>query len=857
MSETKTVYAWIEGRVRDFKAFFDLLFSNTDEPRVLIDESYIYARNMDDSRRTLYDFKVDLLKFLDYEVERTIMVKLDRHYVKDALKGKKADERVKLTVYEDRVTFNNEYVGEILPEEKKPYPPHLPSIDFKNTIYDVDTVRLRTTLSSIRRAKAEYLGFAYKYKGNEAYIIAFNTEYTTVEKPVINNIWFRIYNPYIYARASIAEDGASVFNINEFLQFFPSTVYRSGANIRMDIHGVGYDMPIKIEVYNLPLDIDMDIWIAPLIDVEYVEKKPGEYLFEKISEAKPHIEGYFKLDATLERAFELFEVLHSNVDAAEVFFDLGKFRAYNMDSSRVTLCDLTIDSRYFTDYYIKKPVYAGLFFLDRAINTLRALKALDVDQVAVNIYEDTSIWLEGVVDGQLIGGSLIGYTNPKMEGFTVGELKMEFPNMVEVGVREFNRFLRDGRRNGFEYVGFAVDPETGFGRIYLLDDRMEETVMPEGTYKVKSLGSYQIKLVQQFIVPSITRVRGRGMYLGLASGYNRPLMIDYIEYELRFKCYIAPYVDASEPLAKKLGWLKKISKEEVLKRIREYGKPVTEWQLKNDFLDLMDDVSVLDNIIRELLKEKRIVEKREGWESYYYLPDQPPPLKPLTEDVVLEYIRSLCDAWNTDSVGFNEVKATLGREYDTSKLHDILRSLREKDLVVSKTSPEKIGTRTAVATDLNGYWGLKPTEPEEVVEQSEKVKLKELTPDEVLKAMEELHEFVGAIVYYNDINDILRDKGYDTTSLPEILDRLRDEKKILIRSDGRIWTMDYWRRRQEKPPPIPEGYCRVKFLRDMVRYIGFDRKYYGPYKTGETAVIEKRYADHFSKYKFVEVIKCR
>ena len=45
------------------------------------------------------------------------------------------------------------------------------------------------------------------------------------------------------------------------------------------------------------------------------------------------------------------------------------------------------------------------------------------------------------------------------------------------------------------------------------------------------------------------------------------------------------------------------------------------------------------------------------------------------------------------------------------------------------------------------------------------------------------------------------------------------------------------------------------FLRDMVRFIGTDRKVYGPFRAHEEAVIPILHAEIFEKHRYIEVIK--
>jgi hypothetical protein len=99
------------------------------------------------------------------------------------------------------------------------------------------------------------------------------------------------------------------------------------------------------------------------------------------------------------------------------------------------------------------------------------------------------------------------------------------------------------------------------------------------------------------------------------------------------------------------------------------------------------------------------------------------------------------------------------------------------------------------------------------------------------------------------------DEGYDTTELSKFIDELwKVDKSIRITLDGRIISKAYEEKVKPKPPPVPEGYVKVHFLRDMVRYIGRDRKYYGPFKASEEAVIEKPFAEAFQKAGYVEVL---
>ena len=73
---------------------------------------------------------------------------------------------------------------------------------------------------------------------------------------------------------------------------------------------------------------------------------------------------------------------------------------------------------------------------------------------------------------------------------------------------------------------------------------------------------------------------------------------------------------------------------------------------------------------------------------------------------------------------------------------------------------------------------------------------------------------------------------------------------------GRWWVKEVVKELERvKPPAVPTGYARVRFLRDMVRFIGTDRKTYGPFRAHEEAVIPMQHAEIFEKHRYVEVIK--
>jgi hypothetical protein len=57
------------------------------------------------------------------------------------------------------------------------------------------------------------------------------------------------------------------------------------------------------------------------------------------------------------------------------------------------------------------------------------------------------------------------------------------------------------------------------------------------------------------------------------------------------------------------------------------------------------------------------------------------------------------------------------------------------------------------------------------------------------------------------------------------------------------------------PPKVPEGYVKAHFLKDMVRFMGVDRRMYGPFKAHEEAIIPVQHAEVFKKYRYIEIVK--
>jgi hypothetical protein len=288
-------------------------------------------------------------------------------------------------------------------------------------------------------------------------------------------------------------------------------------------------------------------------------------------------------------------------------------------------------------------------------------------------------------------------------------------------------------------------------------------------------------------------------------------------------------------------------------------------------------------------------------------------------------------------VGYTELEAVLAREYQILPLHDILLRLKAKGLVETKPWPTK--RPGGYAVDMQGYWAIKSTEPEEAVKQAEEKPLKPLTKEVVFSTLKDINMEVKTKVSFDDIASRLADESYDVTKLGDVLTELRKEEKVSVDLTGkwcvrgieetirRLHTLELWlekirtvgvrdprdpakflpsehtlsrlearkleaeikllkeeitdeeyrreiqeidkemeraRKAFEMPPPVVEmpppppilpGYTRVRFLRDMVRFIGTDRKVYGPFRTHEEAVIPAPHAEVFEKHRYIEIIK--
>ncbi|MDH5481697.1 MAG: hypothetical protein OEY22_02295 [Candidatus Bathyarchaeota archaeon] len=546
---------------------------------------------------------------------------------------------------------------------------------------------------------------------------------------------------------------------------------------------------------------------------------------------------------------KFFDLLFTNTDEAVVKFTAGGLVARNMDSERITAYTLSAPPQSFYFYRIDKEAFGILSNRSKVKGVIRALRATGANRAVIK-RKDNKI---------MLAETEIGEFEEEKTDFDAPEFKIDLPNRIAFDGRPLKRFLAQARKAGADAVGFAW---TLAKREAVASAFNEEVWLAFkdlfGLEIVQDAGAgYKIHLVEQFLPPTIFLRKGWPVVRILgARAYRMPLGIEYQFGTVSFKAYVAPNYDDSARFLEKLRLLKALTKEDILRQVEKKAPTaVSSGEIEEALAKEGYEIAKVEEMLRQLVKEGKLNIREAGWKKLYFLPERPPVLKPLTEDVVLTAIRDFLEAADTDAVGCSELESFLAREYLTEPLHNMLLGLKAKGLVESKPWPTR--RPGGYAVDMRGYWTIKPTEPKEAVEKAEEIKrLKPLTRDNVLSVLTELNKEFRKEVIIQTIERKLEEDGYSIEGLNDILVGLQKEGIVEFGPGGRWWVKQVVEELERvKPPAVPTGYARVRFLRDMVRFIGTDRKVYGPFRAHEEAVIPTQHAEIFEKHRYIEVIE--
>jgi hypothetical protein len=546
---------------------------------------------------------------------------------------------------------------------------------------------------------------------------------------------------------------------------------------------------------------------------------------------------------------KFFDLLFTNTDEAAIKLTMRGLVARNMDANRVTAYELMAPPQSFFVYRIDRESFGIVSNRSRVKGVIRALRATGATRAAIR-RRDNKI---------MLNDTEIGEFEEEKTDFDVPEFKIDLPNRITFDGRSLKRFLAQARKAGSDAVGFAWLPARREAVVAAFNEEVWLTFKDLfGLEIVQDAGAgYKIHLFEQFLPTTIFLRKGWPVVKVLgARAYRMPVGIGYEFGTVSFKAYVAPNYDDSARFLEKLGLLKALAKEDILRQV-EKKAPTTlsTGEIEEALAKEGYEIGKVEELLRELVKEGKLNIREAGWKKLYFLPERPPVLKPLTEDVVLTAIRDFLEAADTDAVGYSELESFLAREYLTEPLHNMLLGLKAKELIESKPWPTR--RPGGYAVDMRGYWTIKPTEPKEAVEKAEEIKrLKPLTKDNVLSVLTELNKEFRKEVIIQTIERKLEEEGYSIEGLNDILVGLEKEGIVEFGPGGRWWVKEVVEELERvKPPAVPTGYARVRFLRDMVRFIGTDRKVYGPFRAHEEAVIPMQHAEIFEKHRYIEVIK--
>jgi hypothetical protein len=819
---------------RAWAALVDLLTAGLDEPKATFSPSLsmaLFARNLNYEQTGLYELRCPAHVFEEYSCPAELHVELWRHHAREALRGARGS--LALEAAGGELRLGGRQVGRVVKAEEHVVPPRPAIPELVNEAAD-DGYRLRRFLLLAQRACVgdARLGLSWDAERREVRAVAFGAELTWVE--------------YRFSRSAALDVKATsvgVHSVPLLLTYMPPSALPKGVPTEVRLRASGRDgKPLEVELSRMyPGGAHYTFWVAPRVEEELESFK------RRVREPRPKPTA--RAVVGFQRAPLLFDLLRTNAEEPQVLFGPEALAARNMDPSRITLHDMRASGHWFIDYEAPEPVFARITRRREKLDALLDVAALLEENVELGV----------VGDALYLNGSKVGEVEREKREFEAPEVKVELKSAVEVDGRGLASLLRDMERKiprGF--VALAYDPAWPALKLIFTDEAgeaWEEVEAPAATQELaeRFVSAFRVDYVRMFLPPS--SLRAVPPLFELRTDTLKPLKLSFKPYaDLRFEAYVAPDVDVPMKVAKRLGWLKPLTEEAVLEALRAKAKPMTASEIMEALALAFYDVEGAEKLMDRLAREGKLVRERKGWSELYRLPDVEPRLKPLTEEAVLRTIGELCSKWDTDAVGFGELETVLAPEYQISPLRDMLNALKEKGLVESKPRPSR--RRGPYAADARGYWALRPAEPEEAVRRAEEAeKLKELTEEAVLSALRKLNEEAGLNVYYDSLKERLLEGGYDTSRLPDLVKALRDRGLIHYGVDGTVWVKAWYEERvRPKPPPVPEGFRRVHFKRDMVRYIGFDRRRYGPFKACEEAAVEEGFAEAFIKHGYAEPV---
>jgi hypothetical protein len=806
-----------------WKPLLELITSCTDEAVVFFEPRGITARNMNRERTAAYELFYPADGFLEYRCDKPLYAVVRENDVKRALKQK---GKLTLTLDKDWLRLGNELVGPLLLTEenlllykRSRWLDKLPELKRENEA-ELDATIFSKWLHYADKAGGEYVGFSW------------------VEnlRIVATGAWGEVWIEMPAVRARVTKPSASIFRPAYILQFFPPSAITKNSYVIVDTEAKDDTIMWFTAGSWAPAGVSFRFAVAPTVESEETKKR--------IFGPKPKIETVARFRMKTENAKAMFDLFFSNVDKPVVQITEEGLLARNMGAICTTMAQLEVPRIAFEEYEVKKVKFVELTRDDRIRYMLRIAELLGTD-AEINVTEE-EVFFDRVLIGHSTDRRLDREVTAKLDSYVkLDPAQYFFKLPKEIGKAHMTEVF---------CVGFSYDPSWDAPNIIYYGpsgEVLDERVI-SGEYEVKErlANCYRLEYVQQFFPPSV-KIKEAELWM---SGFLFPLRIRYSPFSgAEFTAYIAAYVDPAYEYVKKRNWLKPLTEGAVIQALREAAIPPTRDRLKimleNRFYHVEGDK--LDKILKDLLNRKIVVSRTAGYLTVFTLADKPLTLKPLTEEVILEAIKRKCEEWGTDAISSSELETVLGVEYDIMDLDRILYSLYTKGLL-----GKKMDRKGPYAADPRGFWYIKEPEPEKVVERAEEVKkLKELTEEAVLSVIAEMHEAVKDNVKLSDVVEKLKDQEYDTTKLDEILSRLKAEGKVEMLADGRVWTAEFARKIREAPPPLPKGYVRVHFKRDMVRYIGIDRKYYGPFKACQVAVIEEKFAQVFAKHGYVEILE--
>ena len=825
---------------RAWAALVDLLAAGLEEPKATFSPELsmaLFARNLNYERTGLYELRAPAHVFQEYSCPAEIHVELWRHSAREVLRGARGS--LALEAVGEELRLGGRQVGRVVKAEEHEVPPRPVIPELVNEAAD-DAYRLRRLLHFARRACVgdAILGLSWDAGRREARAAVFDRG--ALEE--LGDTWVE----YRFPRPALVKaeaTSAGIYSVDLLLTYMPPSAVARGAPREVRVHASARDdKPLHVELSRIyPEGVDYTFWVAPR-----VEERLRERFVRRIWEPRPKPTA--RAVVGFQRAPLLFDLLRTNVDEPQILFGSEALAARNMDPSVITLYDMRASGYWFIDYEAPEPVFARITRRREQLDALLDIAALLEENVELGV----------VGEALRLNGSVIGEVEREKREFEAPEVKVEFRWAVEVDGRGLASLLRDvPRRVPVRFIALAYDPAWPTLKLIFTDEAAEaweEVEAPAATQELaeRFVSAFRIDYVRMFLPPS--SLRAVPPLFELRTDGLKPLKLSFKPYaDLRFEAYVAPDVDVSMKVARRLGWLKPLSEGAVLEVMRARApKLMTASEIMEALALAFYDVEGAEKLMDRMAAAGKLVRERKGWQEYYRLPDVEPKLKPLTEEVVLRTIGELCSKWDTDAVGFSELETVLAPEYQISPLRDILNALKEKGLVETKPWPSR--RRGGYRVDMKGYWALKPTEPEEAVRRAEEVKkFKELTEDVVLSTLREMNEQAGLNVSYDSLKWRLLEGHYDTSRLPDVVKALRDKDLIHYSVDGRVWVKAWYEERvRPKPPPVPEGFRRVHFKRDMVRYIGFDRRRYGPFRACEEAAVEEGFAEAFIRHGYAE-----